>query len=91
MSKMTLLRTADRQQGIAILKILHDKSENKVLHSDMFRQRNMNYALVIFAGLVAAAIRLDRELPHYIIPTILTTLMVIFTVWDRRWHRNKHG
>jgi hypothetical protein len=86
-----LVKTADLKQRIDILTMLHEKAESRVLHSDTFRQRNMNYALVIFAGLVAAEIKLEKELPHYIISTILTTLMVIFAVWDRRWHRTKHG
>ena len=91
MTEITLARTADKSQRIQVLTMLYDKAEGKVLHADTFRQRNMNYAFVIFAGLVAGGIKLGNEVPHHILSATLTILMVIFAVWDRRWHKTKHG
>ena len=89
--KITLSKSADKSLRIQVITILHEKSEGKVFHADTFRQRNMNYALVIFAGLIAAEIKLGNEIPHYILSSTLTILMVIFAIWDRRWHMIKHG
>lgn len=91
MSEKTLNESADKTLRIQLLTMLHDKAEGKVFHADTFRQRNMNYALVIFAGLVAAETKIGTQLPHYVLSTILVLLMVIFATWDRRWHKTKHG
>ena len=90
-SPVTLDKTANMEKRITIITMLHDEAESRVLHCDTFRQRNMNYALAIFAGLIAVEIKIENVMPHYVISTILTILMIIFTVWDRRWHRTKHG
>jgi hypothetical protein len=91
MSEITLNRLADTSLRIQVLTMLHEKAEGKVLHADTFRQRNMNYALVIFAGLVAAELRIENQMPHYLLSATLTILMVIFAIWDRRWHMTAHG
>jgi hypothetical protein len=48
--EFTLDENTDIAKRIDILKMLHKKAEEKVIHADKFRQTNMNYALVIFAG-----------------------------------------
>jgi hypothetical protein len=90
-SQVVFRAAADASLRIQILTLLRDKAEEKVFHSDEFRQRNMNYALAIFAGIMAVEMKLGSELPHFVLSTILTSLMVIFTIWDRRWHKTKHG
>jgi hypothetical protein len=91
MSEITLSKSADKSVRIQVLTMLYEKAEGKVFHADTFRQRNMNYALAIFAGLIAAELKLGNQVPHYILSATLTILMTIFTVWDRRWHKTKHG
>jgi hypothetical protein len=91
MTEITLFKTADKSHRIQILTMLYEKAESKVTHADTFRQRNMNYAIVIFAGLIAAEVKLGNEIPHHILSSTLTILMIIFAIWDRRWHKVKHG
>jgi hypothetical protein len=91
LGEITLDKSVDKSLRIQVLTMLYEKAEGKVFHADTFRQRNMNYALVIFAGLIAAELRLGDQVPHYILSATLTILMVIFAIWDRRWHKNKHG
>jgi len=91
MSEITLLKSADKSDRIQVLTMLHEKAERNVFHADTFRQRNMNYALVIFAGIIAAEVRLKNQVPHYVLSATLTILMIIFAIWDRRWHKISHG
>ena len=86
-----LVKTAKLEQRIDILKILYQKAEGKILHADTFRQRNLNFALVIFAGLIATGVKVGAILAPYIISLTLTIVMFIFCFWDRKWHRTKHG
>ncbi len=52
----------------------------------------MNYSLVIFAGLIALGIKLPGQyLAQSIVSITLLILMLIFCIWDRRWHKIKHG
>ena len=91
MKEITLKGSSDLGHRIELLTVLFNKAEEKVKHSDMFRQRNMNYSLVIFGALMALGIKLDPFLSRGIISGTLFVLMVIFCLWDRRWHRTKHG
>jgi hypothetical protein len=91
MKEIILKGTSDVGRRIDILTLLYTKAEAKVNHSDMFRQRNMNYALVIFAGFMALGGKLDGHLPQVVVSITLLILMLIFCVWDRRWHKTKHG
>ena len=91
MSEITLKGSSDLGRRIELLSMLFSKAEEKVKHSDMFRQRNMNYSLVIFGALMALGIKLDPFLSRGIVSGTLFVLMVIFCLWDRRWHKTKHG
>ena len=91
MIEITLKGTSNPGQRIDLLTLLHSKAEEKVNHSDMFRQRNMNYALVIFAAFTTVGIKLDSHLSQALASLTLFTLIVIFCIWDRRWHKTKHG
>ena len=87
--EITLKHSSDIKQRIDALKILLDKAESKVLHADKFRQNNMNYAVLIFSGLFAAALHWPGSSTILLIGQILT--MLLFTAWDRKWHVTKHG
>ena len=91
MHQFTLKKTADIQQRIDAITLHFDKVEAKVTHADTFRQRNMNYALAIFAGLTALRVNLDTPASEYVVSVMLLAFSIIFCVWDRRWHRMKHG
>lgn len=80
------------EQRIEILTLLFEKAESKITHADMYRQRNMNYSLIIFAGLITLGVKLPQQyLAQCILSTTLLILMLIFCIWDRRWHKIKHG
>ena len=51
----------------------------------------MNYALVIFAAFTTVGINLDSRLSQALASLTLFTLIIIFCVWDMRWHKTKHG
>ena len=91
MKEITLYGSSDPGRRIDLLTLLYNKAEAKVTHADTFRQRNMNYALVIFAGLIALGGKVEGTLPQIVVSITLFVLMLIFCVWDRRWHRTKHG
>lgn len=85
MKKITLVKSADIDRRIEIIKVLLNKAEARVRHSDLFRQRNMNYALVVFAGLIALRVKLVSSEAQIVISATLLVLSIIFCVWDRRW------
>lgn len=91
MIEITLKGTSDLDHRIELLRMLYNIAIEKVNHSDMFRQRNMNYSLVIFGALMAVGIKLDGLLSRAIVSGTLFVLTVIFCLWDRRWHKTKHG
>ena len=76
---------------INLLRNLFDKAEIRILHSDSFRQRNMNFAMAIFAGLFAVGLKTEGLFIHISLSITLFLLMLSFTIWDRRWHKTKHG
>ncbi|MFO0945647.1 MAG: hypothetical protein U1D30_06845 [Planctomycetota bacterium] len=88
MTRFTLKKDADIGRRLDALKLVFDACVSKVMHCDKFRQQNMNYALALFAGLMAFRTKLDAP---WVISLTLFVLMIIFCVWDRRWHRTKHG
>jgi len=88
---VTLHKSANLAKRIEVLTLLFQKAETKVNHADMYRQRNMNYSLVIFAGLIGLGVNLPQYPAKAMISSTLLILMLIFCVWDRRWHRIKHG
>ncbi|KAF0145312.1 MAG: hypothetical protein FD156_1143 [Nitrospirae bacterium] len=90
-SDIMLKGSADLGRRIELLAALYTKAEEKVNHSDMFRQRNMNYSMVIFGALMTVGIKLDDLLSRAIVSGTLFALTVIFCFWDRRWHKTKHG
>ncbi len=83
--------TANLSKRLEVLTLLFQKSEAKVTHADTYRQRNMNYALVIFAGLIGLGVSLKNYSAQAMVSATLFIFMLIFCFWDRRWHRIKHG
>ena len=91
MTEITLLGSSDIEHRINILSILFKQAEEKINHIDESRQRNMNYALVIFAGLFGLGIGLDNLAYQLYISTTILVVMLIFCFWDRRLHKISHG
>ena len=90
--KVIILETkGDLSNRIDFLTKLFDNAEIRILHSDSFRQKNINYALIVFAALFVLGVKTDVYILHIIISSSLFLLMIFFAAWDRRWHRTKHG
>jgi len=91
MKTHVFLSSGTPDAGLEILSGLAKRAEDRVLHSDTFRQRNINFALVIFAGFIALGSRVHGQAAHLLTSGTLLALMTIFALWDRRWHKTKHG
>lgn len=91
MITITLNSSANPNQRIEAITLLHELANDRVKHSDSFRQRNLIWATVTFAGLMGFGTTLPDWPSQCIVSTTLSVLMVILCLWDRRWHRTKHG
>jgi hypothetical protein len=90
--KETILKgTGCQDKRIELLTTLLTKALEKTNHIDEIRGRNMNYALLIFAGLYGAGIALEHVVYHFSISTAIVFIMLIFTFWDHRLHKINHG
>ncbi len=92
MNKINLKSSNENlEHRIELLTLLFNKAEEKVKHADTFRQKNMNYSLVTFGALITLGLKFNDINYRLIISGTLFVLMVIFCLWDRRWHKTKHG
>ena len=91
MNEITLLGSSDIEHRLQVLSTLFNQAEEKINHFDESRQRNLNYALVIFAGLFGLGVGLSNHVYQLYISVIIFTVMCIFCLWDRRLHRFTHG
>ncbi len=76
---------------ISFLSMLLSQAELKCQHISDLRQRNMNYAIVIFAGLFAYAAKFSTQPSSLVASVALCCLMVVFCKLDRRYHKINHG
>ena len=81
----------DIEYRLQFLSTLLVQSEEKINHIDQSRQTNMNYALLIFAGLFGLGIGLENIIYKLSISTALFIIMLFFCFWDRRLHKVSHG
>ena len=88
---ITLVGSKDVEHRLKFLSELLKESEDKINHIDKSRQTNMNYALLIFAGLFGIGVGLDYIVYKLAISTAIVLLMCIFCLWDRRLHKISHG
>jgi hypothetical protein len=88
---ITLAGSKNIEHRLKFLSELLSQSEDKINHIDKSRQTNMNYALLIFAGLFGVGVGLDNMVYKLAISTAIVLLMCIFCLWDRRLHKISHG
>ncbi len=81
--------TAERRIGL-LTSLLH-QAEQKITHISELRQRNLNYALVIFAALFTFIMKFPAELYSAFIAAVLLSIMTVFCMLDRRLHKYIHG
>jgi hypothetical protein len=88
---ITLKGSSNIEYRLRFLSALLSQSEEKINHIDQSRQTNMNYALIIFAGLFGLGIGLEDIFYKLSISTAIFVLMGVFCFWDRRLHKISHG
>jgi len=91
MSEITLRGSGNVEHRLKILSALYSQAEEKINHIDESRQGNMNYALVIFAGLFGLSVGLNNRVYQLYISITIFIVMCIFCLWDRRLHKISHG
>jgi len=95
-AKAYVLKGSSAPQSIelrmSLLSTLYDKAAAKSNLITEVRQRNLNYALVIFAGILGISAKVASD-GHSPIPlsVVLVMLLALFSLFDRRLHRFDHG
>lgn len=82
---------ANIERRIALLTSLMLQAEQKISHMSELRQRNMNYALVIFAGLFTLTMQFPSGLYSVFVCLVLLGIVGVFCKLDRRLHKFIHG
>ena len=79
------------ERRISYLKLLFNNAANKEIHVTEIRQRNLNYALIIFAGLFSISWTLPLKTYSLSISFTLFLIMLVFCLIDRKYHKFIHG
>lgn len=66
-------------------------AEKKEIYIGELRQKNMNYALVVFAGLFAFGLSFPTKIFSLAASLSLFLIMLVFCLLDRRYHKFIHG
>ena len=94
MKELTLKGGPEKENAerrIGLLTCLLHQAEQKITHISELRQRNLNYALVIFAGLFTFSMKFAVELYSVFVAGVLLAIMIVFSRLDRRLHKFIHG
>jgi hypothetical protein len=76
---------------IAFLTSLLGIAERKGPYLGQLRQRNMNYALVAFAGLFTFSFKMPTKLYSLFVSAALFIIVLVFCLLDLRFHKFVHG
>lgn len=90
MDEITLLGKSDTKCKFEFLHDLFDQSDKSLKHVSHRRQINMNYALVIFLGLLGFGLKDDELIIKLFSSISIIIIMSIFCFWDRRLHKSSH-
>jgi hypothetical protein len=82
---------ANIERRISLLSSLLQQAEQKITHISELRQRNINYALVIFAGLFTFTLKFTSGLYSLFVSVAMLAMVAIFCMLDRRLHKFIHG
>lgn len=91
MKEIVLSGSSDQKLRVDILSSLLTKAREKINHIDELRQRNLNYALIIFVGLFGIGMGVKNLEYKLFVSASIFLLMLIFASWDRRLHKINHG
>ena len=91
MNKTILPTSLEPEEKLRIISDVYRKIEDMIMHIDSLRQRNLNLALIIFAGLFGFGAKVVNTINPLFISVTLTILMLIFLLIDRKFHVYSHG
>lgn len=91
LNHITLSSTLGKDEKLKILSQVYNKIEEMIMHFDNLRQRNLNFALVVFAGLFGLSVKIGTNTNQFLIPAVITAIMFIFLRIDRKYHIYSHG
>lgn len=78
-------------EKVTFVQNLYEKAHDKINHFDRLRQQFLNYALLVFSGLLAFIMKTDNP-PMQVVGCVgIVVLMVIFRYLDHRYHTSTHG
>ena len=89
----TLFGSSNLERRTALITELLSNAENKSERLAELRLKNMNYALLTFAGLFTVSLGLleSNKLYSLLASVALFVMMIIFCCWDYRVHKHVHG
>jgi len=90
-NKITLPTSLQPEEKLRIISEVYRQIEAMIMHFDSLRQRNLNFALIIFAGLFGLGAKVAGTINLLFISVPLTILMIIFLLIDRKFHEYSHG
>ena len=76
---------------VAFIQKLYDKTDDKINHLDRLRQQLLNFAILIFSGLLVFVTRSQNALAQTIACLGVAGLMTVFRHLDQRYHKFTHG
>ncbi|RLI46374.1 hypothetical protein DRO61_09310 [Candidatus Bathyarchaeota archaeon] len=76
---------------IAFLTKLFDNAAEKGTHLSEMRQRNLNYALIIFVAYLTFGTRITEGINSLPVSVAIVCVMIFFCLLDRRLHQISHG
>jgi len=91
MNHIVLPKALSKDDKMKILCQVYNVVEQMIMHFDTLRQRNLNLAVVIFAGLCGLAVKLGSDVNQEVIPLAIMGIMLIFFLIDRKYHVYSHG
>lgn len=91
MNEIILPTSLEPEEKLRIISDVYRQIEEMVMHLDSLRQRNLNFALIVFAGLFGLGAKVANTINLLFISIPLTILMLIFLLIDRKFHVYNHG
>ena len=89
------LKGSDKEENIRhridFLTVLHNTADNKERYIGNLRQRNLYYALAIFAALFTIGLRYPTKFYAFASAIALFSIMLVFYYLDKRYHKFIHG
>jgi hypothetical protein len=89
--EIVLNPTDNINEKVVFVQNLYNKAAEKINHFDKLRQQQINYALLVFSGLLAFIIQTKNLRMQYVGCAGIAVLMLIFCFLDHRLHKYTHG